>query len=82
MNLKNSLFIIALIAIPAVAELPINIPDARVRQAMEYLDQKVNYVVKLFKPMPSSGGALCLNSSGTISKCTSAVDASGNCTCP
>ena len=28
------------------------------------------------------GGALCLNASKKLSKCTSAVDASGNCTCP
>lgn len=31
---------------------------------------------------PTSGGALCLNASKQISKCTTAVDASGNCTCP
>ena len=31
---------------------------------------------------PSTGGALCLNSKQAISKCTSALDASGNCTCP
>lgn len=30
----------------------------------------------------TTGGALCLNSSSVLSKCTSAVDASGNCTCP
>jgi len=31
---------------------------------------------------PTTGGALCLNSSNILAKCTSAVDASGNCTCP
>jgi len=31
---------------------------------------------------PTGGGALCLNASGQMAKCTSAVDASGNCTCP
>lgn len=31
---------------------------------------------------PTYGGALCLNAAGNMSKCTSAVDASGNCTCP
>jgi len=31
---------------------------------------------------PTAGGALCLNASGDMKKCTSAVDASGNCTCP
>lgn len=31
---------------------------------------------------PATGGALCLNSAGTMSKCTTVVDASGNCTCP
>ena len=31
---------------------------------------------------PTTGGALCLNAGGAMSKCTSAVDASGNCTCP
>ena len=28
------------------------------------------------------GGALCKNANGELSKCTSAVNASGNCTCP
>ena len=31
---------------------------------------------------PATGGALCLNASNVLSKCTSLVDASGNCTCP
>lgn len=31
---------------------------------------------------PATGGALCLNAANAMSKCTSAVDASGNCTCP
>jgi hypothetical protein len=31
---------------------------------------------------PTTGGALCLNASGNMSKCTSAIDSSGNCTCP
>lgn len=31
---------------------------------------------------PTVGGALCLNASKVLAKCTSAVDASGNCTCP
>lgn len=31
---------------------------------------------------PAAGGALCLNAAKALSKCTSAVDASGNCTCP
>lgn len=31
---------------------------------------------------PTLGGALCLNATGALSKCTSLVDASGNCTCP
>lgn len=31
---------------------------------------------------PSTGGALCLNSSNLISKCTTSIDSSGNCTCP
>lgn len=31
---------------------------------------------------PATGGALCLNGAGNMVKCTSAVDASGNCTCP
>ncbi len=31
---------------------------------------------------PTAGGALCLNASHAMSKCTSAVDVSGNCTCP
>lgn len=31
---------------------------------------------------PTTGGALCLNASNRMTKCTSAVDASGNCTCP
>jgi hypothetical protein len=31
---------------------------------------------------PSTGGALCLNAAGQMSKCTTVVDASGNCTCP
>lgn len=31
---------------------------------------------------PATGGALCLNASGAMSKCTTAPDASGNCTCP
>lgn len=31
---------------------------------------------------PTVGGALCLNATGNMSKCTTAVDASGNCTCP
>lgn len=31
---------------------------------------------------PTTGGALCLNAAGAMAKCTSAVDASGNCTCP
>ena len=30
----------------------------------------------------TAGGALCINSSRVLTKCTSAVDASGNCTCP
>lgn len=30
----------------------------------------------------TTGGALCLNGSNVLSKCTTAVDASGNCTCP
>lgn len=30
----------------------------------------------------TTGGALCLNASKVLTKCTSAVDASGNCTCP
>ena len=31
---------------------------------------------------PTIGGALCLNTSGAMAKCTSTIDASGNCTCP
>ena len=31
---------------------------------------------------PTTGGALCLNAAKQMSKCTSAIDASGNCTCP
>jgi hypothetical protein len=31
---------------------------------------------------PTTGGALCLNASGAMSKCTTVVDVSGNCTCP
>jgi hypothetical protein len=31
---------------------------------------------------PAAGGALCFNTAKAMSKCTSAVDASGNCTCP
>lgn len=31
---------------------------------------------------PATGGALCLNAAKQMSKCTSALDASGNCTCP
>lgn len=31
---------------------------------------------------PTTGGALCLNAGGAMAKCTSAIDASGNCTCP
>jgi hypothetical protein len=31
---------------------------------------------------PATGGALCLNASGTLSQCTSAVDSAGSCTCP
>jgi hypothetical protein len=31
---------------------------------------------------PTVGGALCLNTAGAMSKCTTVVDASGNCTCP
>ena len=34
------------------------------------------------KVSATTGGALCLNASNVLSKCTSAVDASGNCTCP
>lgn len=30
----------------------------------------------------TTGGALCVNSSNYISKCTTVTDASGNCTCP
>lgn len=30
----------------------------------------------------TTGGALCLNASKVLSKCTTAPDASGNCTCP
>lgn len=30
---------------------------------------------------PATGGALCLTASGIMGKCTSAVDASGDCTC-
>ena len=30
----------------------------------------------------TTGGALCINASKNLAKCTSAVDASGNCTCP
>ena len=31
---------------------------------------------------PATGGALCLNAAGSMSKCTSIIDVSGNCTCP
>jgi len=31
---------------------------------------------------PATGGALCLNAAQQMSKCTSVVDVSGNCTCP
>ena len=31
---------------------------------------------------PATGGSLCLNASGKLSKCTSVVDLNGNCTCP
>jgi hypothetical protein len=31
---------------------------------------------------PTAGGALCINTARKITKCTSVVDASGNCTCP
>lgn len=31
---------------------------------------------------PTAGGALCINTSRKIVKCTSVVDVSGNCTCP
>lgn len=30
----------------------------------------------------TTGGALCLNASKTLSKCTTVIDVSGNCTCP
>lgn len=31
---------------------------------------------------PASGGALCINANFQMSKCTTIVDVSGNCTCP
>lgn len=31
---------------------------------------------------PTTGGALCINTAGQLTKCTSIIDASGNCTCP
>ena len=35
-----------------------------------------------FSSFTATGGAVCINSSKKVSKCTSVVDASGNCTCP
>lgn len=80
--MKNSILLILLFGALAYAELPITIPDAKIRQVVEYLDQKANKMTALFTPMPASGGALCLNASGKISRCTSAVSAAGACTCP
>ena len=80
--MKNSLIIILLFGTLAYAELPFTIPDSKIRQVAEYLDVKASKVLGMFTPMPASGGALCLNSSGKISRCTSAVSASGACTCP
>lgn len=34
------------------------------------------------KVSATTGGALCLNASNVLSKCTTQPDASGNCTCP
>lgn len=41
-----------------------------------------NLNVAIPSAVVTTGGALCLNASHVLSKCTSAVDASGNCTCP
>lgn len=38
---------------------------------------------KWMEPKPVNGKALCLSTTtGNVSGCTSAIDASGNCTCP
>lgn len=38
---------------------------------------------KWMNPAPATSKALCLSpTTGNVSGCTSAVDASGNCTCP
>ena len=47
----------------------------------------VNDITKIFAkwmdPAPATSKALCLSpATGAVSGCTSAVDASGNCTCP
>jgi hypothetical protein len=80
--MKNSLLLILLFGALAYAELPITIPDAKIRQVVEFIDSKASRVLGMFTPMPASGGALCLNASGKISRCTSAVSAAGACTCP
>ncbi len=46
MKLKNSLFLLILFALPARAELPFSLPDAKVRQTVEYLDAKITKVAK------------------------------------
>lgn len=80
--MRNSIILILLFGALAYAELPINIPDSKIRQVVEYVDSKANKVLGMFTPMPASGGALCLNASGKVSRCTSAVSAAGACTCP
>jgi hypothetical protein len=79
--MKNSILIILLFGALAYAELPLTIPDSKIRQVVEYIDAKVNKVYGLFTPMPASGYALCINSSGKVGHCTSAVGAGGACTC-
>jgi hypothetical protein len=80
--IKLAIIIILAVYSYSLAELPFTISDSKIRQVVEFVDSKASRVLGMFTPMPASGGALCLNASGKISRCTSAVSAAGACTCP
>jgi len=78
--IKIVIAILLAFAIPLLAQIfPSNVKDKATSDNQYWLYEQQQGTLK---GSPAAGGALCMNAAGRVSKCTSGVDGSGNCTCP
>ena len=77
---KAAILIALALAMPVLAQIfPSQVKDKATSDNLYYLYEQQQ---GMLRGNPASGGALCLNASGRVSRCTSAVSAGGSCTCP